>query len=79
MDPRRETFFDMLKFTCCPTFTVFSFIFFITMMDVIVYLVTLIVSETSGSGLNNGQFLGPDVTILDDFGAENPRKIKCSV
>lgn len=52
VDPRRETFFDMLKFTCCPTFTVYSFIFFITMMDVIVYLVTVFVS-IAGDGLND--------------------------
>lgn len=47
------------------------------MIDVLVYIVTLIVSSTSGSGLNRDQFLGPDVMILDEFGAENPRKLYC--
>lgn len=68
----------MLKFTCCPTFTVYSFIFFITMIDLIVYLVSIIVSFTNGDGFNNGQFLGPDVGVLDTFGAEVPWKIKCN-
>ena len=44
MNPREETFFDMLKFTFCPTFSIFSFIFFITMIDVLVYMTTLIVT-----------------------------------
>jgi hypothetical protein len=53
VDPRRETFFDMLKFTFCPTFSVFSFVFFITMIDVLVYITTLVVSFTgSYNGFN---------------------------
>lgn len=68
----------MLKFTCCPTFTIYSFIFFITMIEVIVYITTIIVSFTNGSGFNMGQFLGPDVTVLDTFGAEVPYKIRCN-
>lgn len=76
IDPRRETIFDMLKFTCCPTFTVYSFIFFVTMIEILIYLVTVVVSA-AGNGLNDGQFLGPDVMVLDEFGSENPRKIYC--
>ena len=68
----------MLKLTCCPSFTIYSFIFFITMIDLAVYVTTLIVSFTgSYQGLNNDQFLGPDVMVLDLFGADNPKKIYC--
>lgn len=71
VDPRRESFFDMLKFTFCPKFTIFSFIFFITIIDVIVFLVTVIVSFTgSYGGLNPLEFLGPDPFLLLNFGAE---------
>ena len=69
----------MLKFTCCPTFSIYSFIFFITMVDIIIYIVSLIVSFTNYGGFNQNQFLGPDVYCLDAFGAENPTKIKCNV
>jgi membrane associated rhomboid family serine protease len=69
----------MMKFTFCPSFSIYSFIFFVTVVDVIVYLTTLIVSFTSGGGFNSGQFLGPDVLILDDFGAENPYKLYCNL
>lgn len=70
----------MLKFTCCPSFTIYSFIFFITMMDVIIYFTTIIVSYTGKyNGLNNDQFLGPDVMVLDLFGSENPKKLYCDI
>lgn len=77
MDPRRETFFDMLKFTCCPTFTVYSFIFFITMLEILIYFVTVILTAVNGDGLSSNYFLGPSGNVLDEFGAEDPRKIYC--
>jgi hypothetical protein len=49
VDPRRETIFDMLKFTCCPNFSVYSFIFYITLIDIIIYAVTVIMTLTSSS------------------------------
>lgn len=49
VDPRRETIFDMLKFTCCPNFSVYSFIFYITVIDVIIYAVTVIMTLASSS------------------------------
>jgi len=52
VDPRRETFFDMLKFTCCTTFTIYSFIFFITMIEILIFIVTLIWTGVNGDGLS---------------------------
>ena len=40
-DARKETFWDMLKFACCPKFTWESFIVIVTMFDVFVFLLTL--------------------------------------
>jgi hypothetical protein len=49
VDPRRETIFDMLKFTCCPNFSVYSFIFYITLIDIIIYAVTVIMTLASST------------------------------
>jgi membrane associated rhomboid family serine protease len=64
----------MLKFTCCPNFSVYSFIFYITMIDIIVYIVTVIISLTKG-GLSSSDFLGPNTDVLDSFGAMIPPKV----
>ena len=74
VDPRRETIFDMLKLTCCPNFSVYSFIFYITMIDIIVYVVTVIISLTKGR-LSDTDFLGPTSDVLISFGAQVPPKI----
>jgi hypothetical protein len=78
VNPRRENFFDMLKFTFCPTFTIISFIFFITMIDVVVYITTLIVTwATPEYQMSTLSFLGPSGTVLDNFGMKIPYKEKC--
>lgn len=53
-----------------------SFIFFITMIDIIMYLVTLIMTFAKGYSLDSNQFLGPSFFILDDFGGQRPCKIR---
>jgi hypothetical protein len=40
-NPRKENFFSFIKNFCCPLSTWKSFIFAITMIDIIVYLITL--------------------------------------
>ena len=68
----------MLKFTFCPTFTIVSFIFFITLLEILVYITTLIATGAKGYDLDSKSFLGPNVIpILDDFGMRNSAKIKC--
>jgi len=71
VNPRQETFPQMLKFTFCPTFTVRSFIFFITIIDICMYVLTLIVTGAEGLPLNSANFLGPNTKVLRDFGAKN--------
>lgn len=68
----------MVKFTFCPTFTVRSFIFFITLIDILIYIITLIVSFTGTySGFGNYAFLAPDLFVIKDFGGQVPFLIKC--
>ena len=61
----------MLKFTFCPTFTIKSFIFFISMVDIIMYIITLVISISKYS-LSTDSFLGPYIVVLNDFGGKNP-------
>ena len=65
----------MLKLTFCPTFTILSFIFFITMIDIIMYILTLIFTFAYGDSLSYYAFLGPSCEVLDDFGDKYPYKI----
>ena len=65
----------MLKFTFCPTFTVYSFIFFVTLLDIIIYIATLIATGADGESLGD-EFLGPSTEVLDQFGAKNPFKMR---
>ncbi len=44
-NPREENFWDFLKYSCCPTFTIKSFIFTITIVDIILFIISLIMSE----------------------------------
>ncbi len=68
MHPRKENFWDSLKFACCPTFTVASFIFFITLVDILMYITTLIINIAEGYDFDFYNFLGPTSVILRDFG-----------
>ena len=66
----------MLKFTFCPTFTIFSFIFVITLVDIIVFITSLIATGVKGERMNSENFLGPSTDVLVLFGSNYPYKIK---
>ena len=66
----------MLKFTFCPTFTFYSFIFFVTMIDIALYLITLGITMFGNYNLDPLQFLGPNIKVLDNFGAKDPYKMR---
>lgn len=76
VNPRKETFFQMLKFTFCPTFTFYSFIFFVTMVDIVLYIITLLMTMFGNYSLDPFQFLGPSALLLDKFGAKDPYKMR---
>ena len=40
-NPRNESFFDFMKFTCCPTFKWMSFISIISIVDIVIFCLTL--------------------------------------
>ncbi len=44
-NPREETLFDMCVFTCCPTFKINLFIVVVSIIDVIMFVVSLAISE----------------------------------
>ena len=49
----------MLKFTFCPTFTIKSFVFFIAIVNIIMYIVSLVWTFKDYQ-LNQLYFMGPN-------------------
>jgi len=73
-DPRKETFTDMMKFACCPTLTWKSFTAFITIVDIVMYIITL--SVNGGPNTKCLEFLCPKGITLDQFGERDNSEIK---
>lgn len=69
-EARKETFWQMLKFIFCPYFSVRSFIFIITMIDIVMYFATVFYSY------DTDEFLQPKVDSLVIFGAKDPKKMQ---
>ena len=69
-EARKETFWQMLKFIFCPYFTIRSFIFIITVIDIIMYFITVFYDY------NTNEFLQPKVSTLIKFGAKDPSKMQ---
>lgn len=63
-DPRKEHFGSFLKNFCCPTFTVKSFIFIIAIVDVIMFIITLV-----HGGVGKQGFLQVNPNTLKKFGS----------
>mmetsp|Transcript_7013 Transcript_7013/g.9215 ORF Transcript_7013/g.9215 Transcript_7013/m.9215 type:complete len:183 (-) Transcript_7013:369-917(-) len=74
--PRDENFWDMWKTTFCPTFNSKRFIFFIILINMAVYITTLLFTWFEGKSLNHFIFLGPSPKILQQFGACDPYQIR---
>ena len=70
-NPRKENFCEFLKLTCCPTFTIFSFIVLICLFDLIYFLTELAISSRV-----HGEFLQPDSAALMKLGAKYPFNMK---
>eukprot|EP00357_Protocruzia_adherens_P033906 CAMPEP_0114992814 /NCGR_PEP_ID=MMETSP0216-20121206/12164_1 /TAXON_ID=223996 /ORGANISM="Protocruzia adherens, Strain Boccale" /LENGTH=320 /DNA_ID=CAMNT_0002356349 /DNA_START=35 /DNA_END=997 /DNA_ORIENTATION=- len=71
-NPRNETFWDMLKFNFCPTFSIRSFIFIVSILDIVMYIATLAYDGVD----KEGDFLEPTNKALDKFGQKDPYKMK---
>ena len=61
----------MLKFTFCPTFTIKSFVFFIAIVNIIMYIVSLVWTFTDYQ-LNQSYFMGPNLFVLKKLGMKIP-------
>lgn len=67
-NPRQQGFLNFLKNFCCPNFTVKSFIFIITIIDIILYIVTLCFGVLPAN-LKTSKILAPKLDTLIKFGA----------
>ncbi len=63
-DPRREGFFTFIRDFCCPTFVFKSFIFIISCVDLVIYILTILY----GIKMNPNELLAPTTDTLDKFG-----------
>lgn len=68
---RKESFFHFIKSICCPHFTFKSVIFFVSVIDLIVYIATI----CFGIEKSATEILAPKFNTLDDFGMKYPYKI----
>jgi membrane associated rhomboid family serine protease len=69
-DARKESFGRMIALAFCPHFNIYSFIFAISCVQIIVYFASV------ANDYDTGSFLEPTNSSLDDFGAKNPEKMK---
>jgi len=63
IDPRKETFLQMLYQTFCPTLTWSSFITMVTLFECAVFLVVTCISFATG--LNQNYLLGASRAVID--------------
>lgn len=68
-EARKETFWMMLKFIFCPYFSKKTFIFVITILDVLMYFITVFYDY------DTDEFLQPKLSTLILFGAKDPEKM----
>ncbi|KAL4512592.1 hypothetical protein ABPG72_020429 [Tetrahymena utriculariae] len=73
ISPRKESFWDMLKINFCPRLKLISFTVFISIVNIIIFIITSAqgIQTTDGSLL-----LQQKPQVLIDFGANYPTKIK---
>ncbi len=75
-DPRKESFCSFLKSIICPTLTAKSFIFWVSLLDIFIYIITLIYGGIEISTSENPTLLAPTYNTLDTFGMLNPKKLR---
>jgi membrane associated rhomboid family serine protease len=68
---RDENFFTSLSLFCCPKLTWLQFISIISILEVIVYIISL-----SVYGVSNESFLAPDYHGLRELGAADAKSTK---
>ena len=71
--PREETFYHFIKNLICPRLTLNSFIFVITIINLIAYILTLIQGIQQID--DEMDFLSPKNSVINDYSL-NPNKMK---
>lgn len=70
-DPRAQGFFSTYRTIFCPSLKLVSFIFVVSVLDILVYCFSLCYSAcTGGLETRTGRFLAPSNSTLLDFGAK---------
>ena len=70
-DPRSLSFIGTIQSILCPGLRPLSFIFIISMIDIVFYLFTVIYSLFNGGlSTKTTTFLGPSIYTLNKFGAK---------
>jgi hypothetical protein len=64
-NPRKETICSMIKYVCCPSLSVISFIFIISVLDIIAHIVLVSFGIDTSPTAEPITFLGPKQSILD--------------
>lgn len=68
---RDENIFGSLRLFCCPKLELFSFISIISILEVIVFIISLFIF-----GVSNDDFLAPDSRALAVMGAADAKSTK---
>jgi len=75
--PRDENYWDMWKFTFCPNFSACSFTFFLFLINTVMYIYLVVATcFLFDKGLDAKAFLGPDLALLNTYGARNPWEMR---
>lgn len=64
-NPRKETICSMIKYVCCPSLSMVSFIFIISVVDIIAHIVLVSFGIDTSPNASPVTFLGPKQNILD--------------
>ena len=70
--PRLETYCDMWTTTFCPNFSICSFSFLNVLLQILVFVGTLVHSMQTELGLNRFIFLGINPFVLEMWGMRMP-------
>ena len=74
--PRKEHWCDMWTTTFCPNFTIWSFTFLNVVIQLLIWIASLIYTSQTTQGINDHWFLGNSLETLDNWGMRMPYKIK---
>ena len=77
--PRREHWCDMWTTTFCPNFSIWSFTFLNVIIQLVIFIASLIFTSQTNQGINEHWFLGNSLETLEKWGMRMPYKIKDDV